>query len=98
MSYGLELRNSNGDVFFSTESTTWNFLGSFIANANSQSYSTISALNLVTATLVQRLFVDQAPGNQEAYLHAVSISGTTVTASTGTTAGKVKTLIVVLGR
>jgi hypothetical protein len=98
MSYGLELRNSNGDVFFSTESTTWNFLGSFIANANSQASTTISAINLVTDTLVQRLFVDQVPGNQEAYLHAVSISGTTVTASTGTSSGKVKTLVVVLGR
>ena len=98
MGYGLELRNSSGDVFFSTEGTTWNFLGSFTANANAQASTTISALNLVTDTLVQRLFVDQAPGNQEAYLHAVNISGTTVTASTGATSGKVKTLVVVLGR
>lgn len=98
MSYGVQLKNSSGTTYFDTDSITWNYMGAFIANADSNASVTISSLSLVSETLVQRFFVDEAPGDQEAYLHSVSISGTTVTASTGTNLGKVRTLVVVLGR
>jgi hypothetical protein len=73
-------------------------MGSFIAPADSSYATSMPTIALVSETLVQRFFVDEAPGDQEAYLHSVSISGTTVTANSGTAVGKVRTLVVVLGR
>lgn len=93
MASGIILRNANGDIYFNTDTITWNFIGSYIASANATESVDFPTLALMSEVLIQRFFVDTAPGNQEAYIHSASRSGITVT-STG---GNVRTLIVVLG-
>ena len=94
MTMGLQISNADGVVFFDTDTITWNFLGSFTASSSGATSANFPAISTVSETLVQLSFIDEAPGNQEAYNHNVSISGTTVTASGGNS----KTLVVVLGR
>lgn len=98
MGYGVSLRNAQNELFFSTDTITWNYIGSWIADANVTSSNSFSVISLMSEVLIQRFFVDTAPGNQEAYVHAVSRSGTTVTATANATNGTVRTLVVVLGR
>lgn len=97
MSTGVQLATSAGQVFFDSDHVMWNYLGSFIAPAGGGASLNIPAMSLCTNFLLQRSFVDSPPGNQEAYIHDVSYSGTTVYAATSATAGNVQTLVVVLG-
>lgn len=98
MSYGIRLRNPAGVEFFNTDTITWNYVGSFIANANNTSSQSFPILGSLNEVLIQTSFVDTAPGNQEAYIHSVGRSGTTVTAYSGSGLGTVRTLVTVLGR
>lgn len=94
MSYGIKLRNAAGVEFFNTDTITWNYVGSFIAEANASNSASFSTLSLLNEVLIQTSFVDGVPGNQEAYVHSASRSGNTVTA----VSGNVRTLVTVLGR
>jgi hypothetical protein len=94
MAHGLAIYNAQGVAFFSTESITWNFIGSFIAPANSAASAVFPSLSLMTEVLIQRQFIDAVPDNQAAYIHTAIRTGTTVSAS----GGVVQTLITVLGR
>jgi len=94
MTYGIELFTPSGVKFFSTESTTWNFVGSFIAPANESADRTYNVLSLIGEVIMQRSFIGGVPDNQEAYIHNVSRSSNVITASSG----NVATLIVVLAR
>jgi len=94
MSLGIQLFNANGQMFFNTDTQTWNYIGSFIAPANASSSQVMPTLDLMTETLFQRSGVDITPTNQEGLIHTVTQSGTTVSATGGT----VRTLITVLGR
>jgi hypothetical protein len=98
VSFGVQLKNESGDIYFDSDTIAWNYMGSFIAPADTTEATSMPTISLVNETLVQRFFVDEAPGDQEAYLHSVTISGTTVTANSGTAVGKVRTLVIVLGR
>jgi hypothetical protein len=98
MAYGIRLRNAAGQEFFNTDSITWNYVGSFIVEANTSWLQVFPILNSLSEVLIQTLFVDVAPGNQEAYVHSVSRLGDTVTASSLGGVGTVRTLVVVLGR
>lgn len=98
MTTGIQLRNANNQLFFSTDTITWNYIGSWIADANYTSSRVFNSISLMSEILIQKFFVDTAPGNQEAYVHSVSRSGNTVTATSDATHGKVKTLVIVLGR
>jgi len=94
MSLGIQLFNANGQLFFNTDTQTWNYIGSFIASANESSSVEIPTLLLMSEVLLQRSGVDVTPAYQEGLIHAAYFSGTTVTASGGT----IRTLITVLGR
>ncbi len=94
MAYGLTLYNRNGVAFFSSESITWNFVGSFIAPAGGSASAVFPTLALMTEVIIQRQFMNSIPDSQAAYIHNASRSGTTVSAS----GGAVQTLITVLGR
>lgn len=98
MGYGIRLRNASGQEFFNTDTITWNYVGSFIADANTSWTQLFPILNSLNEVLIQTAFVDTAPGNQEAYVHSVSRSGNTVTASSLNGVGTVRTLVTVLGR
>lgn len=91
---GIELRTASGKVYFSTASQTWSYLGTLIAQPGQSATLNIPAISLVSEVIFQRSFIDSPPGNQEAYIHSVSLSGTTVVALNG----NVRTLITVLGR
>ena len=93
-STGIAIYNSVGEEYFSTASATWSFLGSFIAPASASATFSIPEISLVSEVLLQRTFVDSPPGNQEAFIHTASVSGTNVVAING----NVRTLITVLGR
>jgi len=94
LSYGIELRTPTGKVFFSSVSTTWNYVWSGIVPANTIVSGTFNALSLINEVIVQRSFINSPPDSQEAIIHTVSRSGNTLTAS----GGNVGTLIVILAR
>jgi len=92
--FGISLFTPSGHKFFSTESTTWNYVGSFIAPANASASRTFDVLSMISEVIIQRSFIDSPPGNQEAIIHICSRSGNTITAS----GGNVRTLVVVMAR
>lgn len=94
MAYGLTLYNASGVAYFSSETITWNFVGSFIAPAGSSCSFDFPLIASMTEVILQRQFVDSAPNNQEAYIHTVNRNGTAVSAF----GGNVPTQIIVLGR
>lgn len=98
MAYGIRLRNAAGAEFFNTDTITWNYVGSFIAEPNTSWLQVFPILSSLSEVLIQTSFVDSPPGNQEAYVHSVSRSGNTVTASSLGGIGTVRTLVTVLGR
>lgn len=95
MSYGLEIRRPDGSKLFSTDDSTWNYVGHFIAPANQAVTQTFPSLSLAGEVITQRSFVGNPPDNQEAIIHQVStLTENRVQASGGT----VSTLVVVLAR
>ena len=98
MGYGIRLRNAAGAEFFNTDTITWNYVGAFIADANTSWTQLFPILGSLNEVLLQVSFVDSAPGNQEALVHSVSRSGNMVTASSLGGVGNVRSLVIVLGR
>lgn len=94
MTTGVRLYNADGNIYFSTDSQTWNYIGTFIAAANENPSVTFAALSVMSEVIFQRSAVDNPPNNQAGYIHTVSQSGTTITAS----GGNIRTLVTVLGR
>lgn len=95
MSYGLEIRKPDGSKMFSTDDSTWNYVGHFIAPANQSVTQTFPSLSLAVEVITQRSFVGNPPDNQEAIIHQAQVlTGNQVRASGGTVA----TLVVVLAR
>jgi hypothetical protein len=94
MAVGIQISDANGLAYFSTDTQTWSFIGSFIAPANTNSSVSFSTLSFVSEVIFQRGAVDSVPDNQAGYIHSVSRSGTTVSYSGGT----IRTLVIVLGR
>lgn len=95
MSYGLEIRKANGSKLFSTDDSTWNYVGHFVAPAGQSITKTFPSLALASEVITQRSFVGNPPDNQEAIIHEVApLSGNQVRAY----GGSVSTLVVVLAR
>lgn len=94
MAYGIQLFNSRGEMYFNTETQTWNFIGSFIAPANETINVSFPIFDRLTEVLFQRSAVDNAPANQEGLIHTVYRSGNLVVC----TSGNIRTLVTVLGR
>lgn len=98
MTTGIRLYNTSGVSYFSTDAQTWNYIGSFIASANQSTSVSFANLAIMSEVIFQRSAVDNAPSNQQGYIHNVSRVGTTVTATAGTGVGTIRTLVIVLGR
>ena len=94
MTFGISLYTADGKEFFSTKSSTWSYVGSFVANAGSTAQRTFDALNIISETIIQRSFLNSVPDSQEAIIHTCERNGNVVTAF----AGNVDTLVVVLAR
>lgn len=100
MAYGIQISNSDGDVYFDTTKITWNYLASVTQAANTGANYQINAMQHCSEFMTMRFHVNKAPGDQEAYLHNVSVSAASnvLGITTGGTAGKVDTLVVLFGR
>ena len=96
MSIGLEMRGSDGSVVFSTTDVTWNFLGVYTSAANTN--ATHTGVPSMPERLVSRLMVNQLTGDDEAYAHTYSLSGTTLTTTAPSSTDTVGTLFLVFGR
>lgn len=94
MATGIELYTASGVKYFSTETTTWSYIGSFIAVGGRSTSVNFPSIVLMGEVIFQRSIVDNLPVNQEATVHNVYRNGTLVTAQDGA----VRTLIIVLGR
>ena len=92
--FGIQLFTPSGHTFFSTQSTMWSYVGSFIAPANAAVSHVFDALSLIGEVIIQRAFIDSPPGNQEAIIHTCTRNGNTITAS----GGNVRTMVVVMAR
>lgn len=96
MAYGIELRNSDGSIFYSTELQTWNYLNSFTAAAGQTAYFYAPQIQYVTDIRIQRSALNNPPENQAGilHLHSINTNSYIVTAYGGT----VDTFIIILGR
>jgi hypothetical protein len=100
MAYGIELRNFEGTLFFSTALQTWNYIGSFITPVyNGSNYYTsylIPGANLLTEYAVQLTPINSPPDTLEAYLPTITVylSSQIVYSANSNT----QCLVVILGR
>lgn len=92
--HGLEIRNANNDVVFSSPDTTWNYLGYFVAPAGEEVTVQIPSAFLVNTIDIQRSYLNQPLARQESVIHKVSYSEAGFRAF----GGAVDTAIIVLGR
>jgi len=96
MSYGLEIFDSSGNETFSTTDSTWTLLGVYTSNANTS--TTHTGVPSMPTRIVSRLMVDQVAGDDEAYVHTYSLSGTTLTTTRPSSSETVKTVFMVFGK
>lgn len=101
MPFGIQVFDSGGSTTFSTEDVTWNYIGSFIAPANQEFYFSLPIT--MPEYLVTRLMLNQATGDDEAYVHSYQIvnywfGGWTVRAYPPSTTGTTATQFVIFGR
>lgn len=94
MSLGIELRTADDTVFFSTETQTWNYIGSFVSYTDGTLLTSYPTLALMNEVIIQISPVDNPPDNQAGYIPTVYISGNSVYAEPGA----IRALVVILGR
>lgn len=94
MALGIELRTADNTVFFSTDTQTWNYIGSFVTYTDSTLVATYSTLSLMNDVIIQISAIDNPPDNQAGYIPTVYVSGNDVYAEPGA----IRALVVVLGR
>ena len=96
MSYGLEIFDSSGNETFSSTDTTWTLLGVYTSNANtSTNHANVPTM---PTRIVSRLMVDQVAGDDEAFVHTFSLSGSTLTTTAPSSTETVKTVFMVFGK
>ena len=98
MAYGFESRDANNNVVYSTEDSTFTLLYTATANAN-QSH-TFTGVPQMPTRVVTKLMLNQVNGDDEAYVHSHSLSGSTLTASipSGGSGETVSTFFMVFGK
>ena len=94
MTFGISIFNRQGQEYFSTRSSTWSFIGSFIARAGEAKTVRHDILRHANEVTIQRTFIDSPPDSQEAVIHLCERRGEEVVAY----GGNVNTLVVVLAR
>lgn len=96
MSYGLEIFDSSGNTTFSTTDSTWTILGVYTSNANTSTNHT--GVPIMPTRIVTRTMVDQITGDDEAYVHTFSLSGSTLTTTAPDASNTIKTIFTVFGK
>ncbi len=96
MAFGLEIFDSSENTTFSTTDTTWTMLGVYTSSANTS--TTHTGVPIMPTRLVTRTMVDQVTGDDEAYVHTYSLSGSTLTTTAPDTSNTVETLFTVFGK
>ena len=94
MSLGIELRTPSGQVFYSSDTITWNIIASSVVGAGAALTLSYPIMSLMTEFSIFRSFVNNIPDNQKAIAHTATVSGTSVSVS----GGNVDMLITLLGR
>jgi hypothetical protein len=96
MAYGFEIYESDGSLRFSSLDQTWTVLGYYKTPANtSQTYTNVPVMN---TRLVTRQMLNQVTGDDEAYVHTYTLSGSTLTTTAPNTSNTVETFFVVWGK
>ena len=96
MSYGMEIFDSSGTEIFSTTDSTWTLLGVYTSNANTS--TTHTGVPEMPTRLVTRTMIDQISGDDEAYVHTFSLSGSTLTTTAPSSSDTIKTVFTVFGK
>ena len=96
MSYGMEIFDSAGTEIFSTTDSTWTLLGVYTSNANTS--TTHTGVPIMPTRLVTRTMIDQISGDDEAYVHTFSLSGSTLTTTAPSSSDTIKTVFTVFGK
>lgn len=96
MAYGFESRDASNNVIYSTQDSTWTLL--FTATANANQAHTFTGVPQMATRLVTKLMIDQVNGDDEAYVHGHSLSGTTLTATVPNASNTVSTFFMVFGK
>ena len=79
MAFGYETRDSQGNLVYSTEDSTWTLLATRTASANTD--HTFTGIPIMPTRIVTKIMLDQVNGDDEAYVHSHTLSGGTLTAS-----------------
>jgi len=96
MAYGFESRDASNNVIYSTLDSTWTLLHTATANANQA--HTFTGVPVMPTRLVTKLMIDQVNGDDEAFVHGHSLSGTNLTASVPSANNTTATFFMVFGK
>jgi hypothetical protein len=97
MTYGIKMWDDAGQVTYSSEDVTWNLIASVVAPVNLSQSWTIDVSNYQETTIVLQMIEEVRP-DQESFVHSVTLSGSTLTASAPSSIYTQRTMITVLGR
>jgi hypothetical protein len=92
----MKIFDSSGTETFSTTDSTWTILGVYTSNANTS--TTHTGVPVMPTRIVTRTMVDQITGDDEAYVHTYSLSGSTLTTTAPDASNTIKTIFTVFGK
>lgn len=94
--HGFEVYDASGKLTYSSLDVTWNYIGTYIAGANTtQSFTNV--LSYPERAVTRQLLDDISP-QYESYVHNYQLSGTTLTATAPSSTNTARTLFIVFGR
>lgn len=94
--HGFQVFDASGKLTYSSTDITWNYIGSYIAAANTtQSFTNVLSYPERTVT---RQLLDNISPQYESYVHTYQLSGTTLTATAPSSTNTARTLFLVFGR
>ena len=96
MSFGFKQYDAAGNLVYSTSNATWTLLAVKTAPANTT--KTFTDIPQMPTRKISRLMVNEVTGDTEAYVHTVSLSGGTLTATRPSSTNTSETLIMVFGK
>jgi len=96
MAYGFEVRDSGNNLMFSSEDSTFTLLGTYLAPAN----TTVSFVGVPTmpTRIFTRHMIAETNGDNEAYVHTVTLNNNILTATAPSSTDTFDTFIMVFGK
>lgn len=96
MSWGFKTYDENGAEQFSSVDSTWTVVYTTLVPANT--HQTFTDVPIMPTRVVVRQMLNQITGDDEAYVHTYTLSGSTLTVTAPDTANTVATFFVVYGK